>query len=88
MAADIAAKYSVWDEGGITNGIINGGGSMTEMNMVMSMSMDAVPVIYTDSKHVAKRGTKVRRTRKRKSMGRLMGRPSNVEDITKGLEPG
>lgn len=67
MAADIAAKYSVW---GTT-----------------ATSAPAVPVMYTDSKHVAKRGTKVGRMRKRKSLGRLMGRPSDVEDITRGLEP-
>lgn len=47
---------------------------------------DSVPVMYTDSKHVAKRGTKVGRMRKRKSLGRLMGRPSNVRAIARGME--
>jgi len=76
MAADIAAKYSVWGS--------------TTTTTTTHRRMDAVrsvPVMYTDSKHVAKRGTKVGRMRKRKSLGRLMGRPSNVEEITRGLEP-
>jgi len=49
--------------------------------------LDAIPIMYTDSKHVAKRGAKVGRMRKRKSFGRLLGRPTNVKDITEGLEP-
>lgn len=72
MAADLAAFYSVW------------GGSH---RYNASESFDTVPVMYTDSKHVAKRGTKVGRMRKRKSLGRLMGRPSSVESIARGLEP-
>ena len=72
MAADLAAFYSIW-----------GGGHRHDNNN----SFDTVPVMYTDSKHVAKRGTKVGRMRKRKSLGRLMGRPSDVETITRGLEP-
>ncbi len=72
MAADLAAFYSIW------------GGSQRHDN---SNSFDTVPVMYTDSKHVAKRGTKVGRMRKRKSLGRLMGKPSSVEKIARGLEP-
>lgn len=49
--------------------------------------LETVPVMYTDSKHVAKRGTRAGRMRKRKSLGRAMGRPSSVEDIARGLEP-
>ncbi len=72
MAADLAAFYSVW-----------GGGHYPNKSEVF----DKVPVMYTDSKHVAKRGTKVGRMRKRKSLGRIMGRPSSVEKITQGLKP-
>ena len=72
MAADLAAFYSVW-----------GGGHYPNKSQVF----DKVPVMYTDSKHVAKRGTKVGRMRKRKSLGRIMGRPSSVGKITRGLKP-
>ena len=72
MAADLAAYYSVW-----------GGDHYHNKNDCF----DTVPVMYTDSKHVAKRGTKVGRMRKRKSLGRLMGRPSSVESVARELEP-
>ena len=74
MAADLAAYYSVW-----------GGGDHYHNKKIDCF--DTVPVMYTDSKHVAKRGTKVGRMRKRKSLGRLMGRPSSVESIARELEP-
>ena len=73
MAADLAAYYSVWGRDHYNNKKID--------------CFDTVPVMYTDSKHVAKRGTKVGRMRKRKSLGRLMGRPSSVESIARELEP-
>jgi hypothetical protein len=74
MAADLAAFYSVW--GGTSR---PGGRSHNHL--------ETVPVMYTDSKHVAKRGTRAGRMRKRKSLGRAMGRPSSVEGIALGLEP-
>ena len=73
MAADLAAYYSVWGRDQYHNN--------------KNDCFDTVPVMYTDSKHVAKRGTKVGRMRKRKSLGRLMGRPSSVESIARELEP-
>jgi hypothetical protein len=73
MAADLAAYYSVWGRDQYHNN--------------NDYCFDTVPVMYTDSKHVAKRGTKVGRMRKRKSLGRLMGRPSSVESIARELEP-
>lgn len=73
MAADLAARYSIW---GRTSPDARGEPATT-----------TVPVMYTDSKHVAKRGTKVGRMRKKKSLGTMAGRPSNVEDLTRGLEP-
>ena len=73
MAADLAAYYSVWGR--------------DHYHSKNDYCFDTVPVMYTDSKHVAKRGTKVGRMRKRKSLGRLMGRPSSVESIAQELEP-
>lgn len=72
MAADLAAFYSVW-----------GGGHCSDKSNLF----DKVPVMYTDSKHVAKRGTKVGRMRKGKSLGRIMGQPSSVEEIARGRKP-
>jgi hypothetical protein len=73
MAADLAAFYSMW------GGTSRAGGRHSHL--------ETVPVMYTDSKHVAKRGTRAGRIRKRKSLGRVMGRPSSVEAIARGLEP-
>mmetsp|Transcript_2137 Transcript_2137/g.5655 ORF Transcript_2137/g.5655 Transcript_2137/m.5655 type:complete len:454 (+) Transcript_2137:123-1484(+) len=76
MAADLAARYSMW-----------GNASSAVGSHRHRHNLNKVAVMYTDSKHVAKRGTKVGRMRKRKSLGRVMGRPSSVEAITRGLEP-
>mmetsp|Transcript_33682 Transcript_33682/g.68770 ORF Transcript_33682/g.68770 Transcript_33682/m.68770 type:complete len:352 (-) Transcript_33682:189-1244(-) len=46
-----------------------------------------VDVMYTDSKHVAKRGSKVGRMRLKKSLGTMVGYPHEVADITEGREP-
>jgi len=48
---------------------------------------DSVPIMYTDSKRVAKRGSKIGQMRKRKSLGTIYGLPGNVSDICKGKEP-
>lgn len=56
MAADLAAKYSVWGEG----------------------NYDCIPVMYTDSRKVAKRGSRIGGMKKSKSLGRIMGYPRNV----------
>ena len=48
---------------------------------------DSVPIMYTDSKRVAKRGSKIGQMRKRKSLGTIYGYPGNVSDICKGKEP-
>ena len=58
MAADLAAKYSVWGEG-----------------------YESIPVMYTDSRKVAKRGSRVGQMKQKKSLGRLFGTPKNVEDL-------
>ena len=39
---------------------------------------EAVPVMYTDSRKVAKRGSKVGSMKKKKSLGRIMGYPFDV----------
>lgn len=57
MAADLAAKFSVWGE-----------------------SYDRVPVMYTDSRKVAKRGSRVGQMKQKKSMGRILGRPHNIKN--------
>ena len=48
---------------------------------------DSVPIMYTDSKRVAKRGSKIGQMRKRKSLGTIYGYPGNVFDMCKGKEP-
>ena len=48
---------------------------------------DSVPIMYTDSKRVAKRGSKIGQMRKRKSLGAIYGYPGNVFDMCKGKEP-
>ena len=48
MAADVAAKYSVWGE-----------------------EHYSIPVMYTDSRKVAKRGSKFGSMKKNKSLGRI-----------------
>jgi len=55
MAADLAAKYSVWGE-----------------------EYDSIPVMYTDSRKVAKRGSRIGNMKKSKSLGRIMGYPQNI----------
>lgn len=55
MAADLAAKYSIWGE-----------------------DYDSVPVMYTDSRKVAKRGSKIGKMKQKKSLGRIMGVPNNI----------
>jgi predicted ribosome quality control (RQC) complex YloA/Tae2 family protein len=44
-------------------------------------TLERTPVMYTDSKHVAKRGSKVGQMRQQKSFGRMYGYPRNVEDM-------
>jgi predicted ribosome quality control (RQC) complex YloA/Tae2 family protein len=39
---------------------------------------DTVPVMYTDSRKVAKRGSKIGRMKQKKSLGRILGMPRNV----------
>lgn len=46
-----------------------------------------VPVMYTDSKKVAKRGSKAGQMRKRKCLGRIFARPNDVAGVAKGREP-
>ena len=58
MAADLAAKFSVWGE-----------------------SYDRIPVMYTDSRKVAKRGSKVGQMKQKKSLGRILGRPHNIKYV-------
>ena len=48
---------------------------------------ESVPIMYTDSKRVAKRGSKKGQMRKRKSLGTMYGYPGNVYDMCKGKEP-
>mmetsp|Transcript_13687 Transcript_13687/g.29807 ORF Transcript_13687/g.29807 Transcript_13687/m.29807 type:complete len:337 (-) Transcript_13687:1032-2042(-) len=55
MAADLAAKYSVWGE-----------------------EYESIPVMYTDSRKVAKRGSRIGNMKKSKSLGRIMGYPQNI----------
>jgi predicted ribosome quality control (RQC) complex YloA/Tae2 family protein len=43
---------------------------------------ESIPVMYTDSRKVAKRGSKVGRMKQKKSLGRLFGTPKNVERPT------
>jgi hypothetical protein len=47
---------------------------------------DTVPVMYTDSRKVAKRGSKVGNMKQNKSLGTMYGRPEDVADIRKALE--
>jgi hypothetical protein len=75
MAADLAAYYSIW------------GTTVARSSRATNDGFETVPVMYTDSKHVAKRGTRAGRMRKRKSLGRVMGRPSSVEAIARGKIP-
>lgn len=46
-----------------------------------------VPIMYTDSRHVAKRGTKKGQMKKQKSFGRIIGHPKSMEDVAGGKEP-
>ena len=48
---------------------------------------ESVPIMYTDSKRVAKRGSKKGQMRKRKSLGTMYGYPRNVDGICQGKEP-
>ena len=48
---------------------------------------ESVPIMYTDSKRVAKRGSKKGQMRKRKSLGTMYGYPGNVYDMCQGQEP-
>ena len=48
---------------------------------------ESVPIMYTDSKRVAKRGSKKGQMRKRKSLGTMYGYPRNVYDMCQGKEP-
>jgi len=46
-----------------------------------------VPIMYTDSRHVAKRGTKAGQMKKRKSFGCIVGHPAMVSNVADGKEP-
>lgn len=46
-----------------------------------------VPIMYTDPRHVAKRGTKAGQMKKRKSFGCIIGHPTTVSHVTEGKEP-
>mmetsp|Transcript_12216 Transcript_12216/g.15976 ORF Transcript_12216/g.15976 Transcript_12216/m.15976 type:complete len:374 (-) Transcript_12216:57-1178(-) len=47
---------------------------------------DSIPVMYTDSRKVAKRGGKAGNMKQNKSLGRMFGRPQDVADMTKGFQ--
>ena len=49
--------------------------------------IESVPIMYTDSKRVAKRGSTKGQMRKRKSLGTMYGYPRNVYDMCQGKEP-
>lgn len=66
MAANLAAKYSDWWENAKTQ---------------TSLRKERIHVMYTDSKHVAKRGSKIGQMRRQKSLGRIYGYPEELEDI-------
>jgi hypothetical protein len=42
-----------------------------------------VQVMFTDSRHVAKRGTRVGQMKENKKLGMLWARPSRVADVAK-----
>lgn len=44
---------------------------------------DSVPVMYTDSRNVAKRGSKVGNMKQKKSLGTMFGKPGDVAGIRK-----
>jgi hypothetical protein len=71
IAADLAARFSdcYYDR------------HATNYDDVVS---NKIPVMYCDSKNVAKRGSKVGQMRQGKSIGRLFGDPRNVEEMTRG----
>ena len=48
---------------------------------------DTVPVMYTHSKLVAKRGSKRGQMKQKKTLGTITGRPRLVEDMVNGQEP-
>ena len=96
MAADLAAYYSTsrWrkydDDGETIHGFTagsNSSSSSSNANHNQQQQQHTVNVMYTDSKHVAKRGSKVGRLRKKKSLGRIVARPGAVLEIAKGKEP-
>ena len=68
MAADIAARFS----------------DQYDYNDYDDEEQKGINVMYTDSRHVAKRGGKVGQMRQRKSLGRILGYPHNVHDLTMG----
>ena len=55
MAANLAAKYSVWGD-----------------------DYECVPVMYTDSRKVAKKGSRAGNMKRSKSLGRIMGYPNDI----------
>mmetsp|Transcript_21551 Transcript_21551/g.31885 ORF Transcript_21551/g.31885 Transcript_21551/m.31885 type:complete len:310 (+) Transcript_21551:2-931(+) len=48
---------------------------------------DYVRVMYTDSKNVAKRGSKAGQMRQSKVLGHTIGHPTQVEQVARGKEP-
>jgi len=48
---------------------------------------DDVLVMYTDSRRVAKRGSRVGQMKRKKSIGKMFGSPSHVVDKARGQEP-
>ena len=74
MAADLEARYSDWYRDGPWKDGDDSDGV-------------PIPVMYTDSRHVAKRGGRAGQMRRRKSLGTMYGRPWSVEEITRGKTP-
>lgn len=81
MAADLAARYSDWYP--IHHHEQPKGSTSISEEKTRPYR---VPVMYTDSKHVAKRGGKVGQMRQRKRLGNMYGYPSNVEALTRGKD--
>ena len=52
-----------------------------------SRQHETVSVMYTDSRHVAKRGSKAGQMRQKKALGKLSGKPERVSQLVGGQEP-
>lgn len=51
-----------------------------------SDEFEDIPVMYTDSRKVAKRGGQAGKMKQKKSIGTIIGRPASVADITKDIK--